>query len=374
MRQGSASSLLRQQRPSDSQSTLSVTEGKRRSADDGDSSSRLSGGSIGANSGELRKAKSSLFSRLRTHSSKGRLRQDSSEHPSLRQPAPPLPDQFGFITAPGHAPSVSSMSSTSTVFWKSERSKKKGASSDEANQFAESQMGEPEFRIDTNFDEMDGIIDSSIVSNPGSLTNGPSSPSSGFDSSTISDHSTYYVHYGKPPLTSSDFSNPFLPTPVASKRRGMVKVSPTTKLPSGYRPLPPSPMASGPGSPSWTAPESWAVVPGEEDPPEEYSGSEDSVAEGTAAGRPHKHRSQLAPVVNPPKRVKRKQDPPYKIRIYRANNTYHVAAIGFQVNVASLTPALNEKLLLGEDRETHRLYLKERGRGEHYTAHLDGHN
>ncbi|KAF8233382.1 L domain-like protein [Tricholoma matsutake] len=51
-----------------------------------------------------------------------------------------------------------------------------------------------------------------------------------------------------------------------------------------------------------------------------------------------------------------------RIRIYRANNAFHLVTIGPHVSVASLTPALNEKLLQGKDVETHRLYLKERGR------------
>ncbi|KAJ4469519.1 adenylate cyclase [Lentinula aciculospora] len=52
----------------------------------------------------------------------------------------------------------------------------------------------------------------------------------------------------------------------------------------------------------------------------------------------------------------------FRIRIHRANNTYHVVSCGFNITVAQLTPKLNAKLLLGEERETHRLYLKERGR------------
>ena len=52
-----------------------------------------------------------------------------------------------------------------------------------------------------------------------------------------------------------------------------------------------------------------------------------------------------------------------RIRIYRANNAFHLATIAPHINVASLTPALNEKLLQGKDVEMHRLYLKERGRG-----------
>ncbi|KAI0784617.1 adenylate cyclase-like protein [Abortiporus biennis] len=53
---------------------------------------------------------------------------------------------------------------------------------------------------------------------------------------------------------------------------------------------------------------------------------------------------------------------PYKIRVYRANGAYHVVSVDLSVTVDELTPQLNKKLLLDPERETHRLYLKERGR------------
>lgn len=57
------------------------------------------------------------------------------------------------------------------------------------------------------------------------------------------------------------------------------------------------------------------------------------------------------------------------IRIYRANNTYHVVSCGFNVTVQTLIPRLNA-LLHEEEREEHRLYLNERGRGE-FQFYLD---
>jgi hypothetical protein len=121
---------------------------------------------------------------------------------------------------------------------------------------------------------------------------------------------------------------------------------------------------------SWEAPQSWAVEKDGEDPAEspDYSSSEES-----AMGRPtsmahhgpkkHKsHRTSTRPKP-PPKTAKQfLNNKPFKVRIYRANNTYHVASIGLSVTVADLTPVLNSKLVDSE-RETHRLYLKERGRG-----------
>lgn len=127
---------------------------------------------------------------------------------------------------------------------------------------------------------------------------------------------------------------------------------------------------------SWEAPESWAVERDGEDPaePPDYSSSEESV--GGGPGRPtsigpangikknKQHRQSVRPKP-PPKTTKQSlSNKAFKVRIYRANNTYHVASIGLTVTVADLTPVLNAKLLLDSARETHRLYLKERGRGK----------
>ncbi|KIK61417.1 hypothetical protein GYMLUDRAFT_166609 [Collybiopsis luxurians FD-317 M1] len=72
-------------------------------------------------------------------------------------------------------------------------------------------------------------------------------------------------------------------------------------------------------------------------------------------GPPH---STLPPEIG----SRRQQDSSrFSIRIYRANNTYHVVQCGFNVTVAKLIPKLKEKLLLGEEREMHMLYLRERG-------------
>ncbi|KAJ7633450.1 hypothetical protein DFH06DRAFT_1337310 [Mycena polygramma] len=50
------------------------------------------------------------------------------------------------------------------------------------------------------------------------------------------------------------------------------------------------------------------------------------------------------------------------IRIYEADNTYHVVSVSPNVTVGALTPKLDQKLPVGEEREMHQLYLKERGR------------
>lgn len=55
------------------------------------------------------------------------------------------------------------------------------------------------------------------------------------------------------------------------------------------------------------------------------------------------------------------------IRIYRSETEYRVAQIDLHVEVAALTEMLNDKLLLGQERESHRLYLRERERGLYHS-------
>ncbi|TBU25159.1 adenylate cyclase-like protein [Dichomitus squalens] len=122
------------------------------------------------------------------------------------------------------------------------------------------------------------------------------------------------------------------------------RISPKARAPGVYQ--------NGVGdvdSPSWTAPESWAVEKEGEDPlgGQAYSSSDESVRGKSARKRRKRGTSSKAL---------------YHVRIYRANNSYHVVQCGLDVTVSQLTPQLNKKLLLDPGVEPHRLYLKERGR------------
>ena len=131
-------------------------------------------------------------------------------------------------------------------------------------------------------------------------------------------------------------------------------------------------QTNGEVDPGWAAPESWAVQKGHR----REDNADSNVEEGIAvvgAKQPNTNRSvkdgdnttqrqplrrghkPLIPLVH--------DDKIYRIRIHRANDSYHVAPIPLQSTVAELTPLLDQKLLLKEGLETHRLYLKERGRG-----------
>src|SRR5262249_24875521 len=128
-----------------------------------------------------------------------------------------------------------------------------------------------------------------------------------------------------------------------------------------------------PDSPSWTAPESWAVDK-DDDATEEpvYSSSEDSHSGFVLSTVTHKRRSRRKTTTTPkPIKTNHSADEkPYAIRIYKADHTYHVVSIPSSVTVGELTPLMNQKLLSFSDRELHKLHLKERGRGEHYLTLL----
>ncbi|OBZ70825.1 Adenylate cyclase [Grifola frondosa] len=264
---------------------------------------------------DSRKSKSSLniLTNIMKKRSRSRLRSDATVS---SDPVPPLPSPdrlYSFLPLPSPRP------------------------------------GHSPTKLDTNLDEMEGIVDVSLL--PPTMDS--SSPGSGFESSHQSSSSLSSVPAASG-AHSGMFSNPFLPTPTRKLAPGAVtfdgrKISPKTRPPP-----PPPPPSSSTGhhgdddSPSWTAPESWAVEKEGEDALAPYSSSDESMRGGTK--RKPKRRKPVGGKVL------------YKIRIYRANNTYHVVSIDLAVTVAELTPQLNKKLLLDPTMEPHRLYLKERGR------------
>lgn len=234
---------------------------------------------------------------------------------------------------------------------------------------------EQEFTLDTNLDEMEGIVDLTIR-HDGKIPNGEgSSPGSGFETSnvtssslSISDggmhHSTGSTPF-MPPLHPQHmmFSNPFLPSATTSVKRKpgppsleLRKVSPKTVLSSSE----PGHQDSEQHSPGWTAPESWAVEKkdGETLDIPDYTTSDD---EDLANGRSKPTRRRTRNVK--PKGVT------FQIRIHRVDGSYHVVKCPLTTTVSELIPIMNKKLVLDSTRETHSLYVKERERGEYRFPH-----
>ena len=238
-------------------------------------------------------------------------------------------------------------------------------------------------------DVMNGIIDLSLAT--------AGTPNSGFDSQSFSDHSFHSPKI----LLSSEFSNPFSSTPVQEKRKAIVpsngdysKVSPKTVSPTYGLISPFTDDKSGPGTPTWSAPESWAVKKTIDDPYNPSgnpdlsealdSGSDDNlynIPSSLVNGRrrtmgydvPKSRKGKQPNGVEHRITFKVKQPPPdfsYRMKIYRQDNSYHVVAIKLRSTVSELNARLARKLLSADDRVQYNLYLKERGQGTHSTCFL----
>ncbi|KAL4078261.1 hypothetical protein V8B97DRAFT_1865796 [Scleroderma yunnanense] len=170
------------------------------------------------------------------------------------------------------------------------------------------------------------------------------------------------------------FSDPFNPNTVTSKRSAQIfpdfrKISPKT-IP---RPYQDDHLQRGSLDCAWTAPESWAI---EKDDDALVAEVHSTSEEENVAANSSRSTDDWSTVnnVNTRKRLHRKSHHSYKqqtssvpnkfvcVRIYRDNGSHHVARILPTSTVADVTPSLNAKILLDQDRETHKLYLKERGR------------
>ena len=226
---------------------------------------------------------------------------------------------------------------------------------------------EPEFTLDTNLNEMEGIVDLTIRSDARSPNGEGSSPGSGFETSNVTTSSLSISDNGVHSGGSTPFLQPIQPQPmfnnpfsksssIPSKRKHgppsleLRKVSPKTIIPSSSA----SQNDAEQHSPGWTAPESWAVEKkdGESVVAPDYSTSdeEDPTNERT---KPSRRRTR-----NPAK-----QKTVFQIRVHRVDGSYHVVKCPLETTVAELIPNMNKKLVLDSTRETHSLYVKERERG-----------
>ncbi|KAG2029697.1 hypothetical protein BDR03DRAFT_906490 [Suillus americanus] len=218
---------------------------------------------------------------------------------------------------------------------------------------------------------MEGIVNPSLSGQNIAPPN--VSPSSTVNPSTSSTSGSSCQQPPSPTLTTSFvFSNshPFSSTYPTSRRKACIdfrKLSPKS-LPPLVGPEDPDMFgATAYETPLWTAPESWAVekVGEEEVDVGSDSSSEESTRDATSSfnssGLRSKHKSRRKSN-HPHKLPSRGSDDCIRVRIYRADGSYHVAPISIHSTVAELTLSLDQKLLAHKERETHKLYLKERGR------------
>lgn len=223
------------------------------------------------------------------------------------------------------------------------------------------------FTLDTDLSHMDGIVRSDALGVPSST----SPPSSAFESALSS--------FSPPSPSTSLFSDPFSPDSTSSKRRGQYfhdfrKISPKSiSVPYNLN----EQTQDRAMERAWIAPESWAVEKDEDDTVggDTHTSSEEECFVASNSRSPDD--GSTLNDTSTRKRFRRKPHRPRKptsasasgkvvrVRIYRDNGSYHVAQILPTSTVADLTPSLNAKLLLDQERETHKLYIKERGRGMH---------
>ncbi|KAJ7782579.1 hypothetical protein DFH07DRAFT_909435, partial [Mycena maculata] len=289
LRPGSSSGLFSRSRgPSESHSNLSIAE-TTNSAIASTSTSFMHEPRDRAFSPtpELRKSKSSMFSSLRKKVSKRNLGSnsstllDESEHPSLRPPPLNSASLVSFLPIP---------SPPQTPRFK--RPKKKASQQDEVPPVPSIEPpdpGEQEIKLDTNFDEMDGIIDRAMLGNPNGRHDASSPGSDITSSKSHSDSSQFGSQFGSP----LQWSDPFapggqLPSVFHQPRKPSRRVSPNTLLPPEPPIAPSATVLPDPGVPAegWTAPESWSVaVKDGTDPVGEAESSSDESTGGTGRHR-----------------------------------------------------------------------------------------
>jgi adenylate cyclase len=236
-----------------------------------------------------------------------------------------------------------------------------------------------EFAGDLSLDSMDGIIDFTIASSGLSPSDARDSGSLGALDSHLDSSFNHHI------LSLSEFSDPFSKTSVQDKRKDIItqgdyrKVPPKTMLPphwvngTPFGGIAADSLSTGPGSPTWVPPESWAVEEGAEDPynnpelsePQESCSDSEadkrravecrSMRNGRRVRHPHSASFTSVPVVSPTSGSSRatiRLNPAgctFKMKIFGQNSTYHAIAIDPDSTVANLMDRLNKKMLEEED-------------------------
>ena len=340
--------------PPRNQSGRSTRSTESNSAEDHAS---ITGSSASNGHRELRKPKSFMnpLNVIRRARSKARLDADDKDTQAAANKAQPLLPTF--VSSSSGSSSFLQMDPSSgrsalRAVRGREKKKSKGSTASPV-----SSVLQPEFKLDLNLESMEGIIDPSRLQpthNP-SITTLDEASTSGLRmdgrAPTRTSSSSSRHHYGGPV-----FSDPFVSRPSSVRsREGTIdlhRMSPHTIAPVVMSPQPPS--GSQDGMAPWKAPPSW--VTGEQPEPD-VSSSEDEKA--SASKRKARRRTTVSRALQSHGMDARN----FKIRVYRANNEFHILTCGLATTVGQLSGKLNSTLLNPGEREDHRLYLKERGRG-----------
>jgi hypothetical protein len=295
---------------------------------------------------------------IRRARSKVRLDSEDRETQATNKPPPSLP---AFVSSGSdnsflHMDPSSSRNALRAVRGRDKKKSKSGALS------TDSSIVPPEFDLDLR--RMEGIIDPSRLPNS---SQSPSISGSGFCEPTGSRFSmegraTPSSSSSSPPnLGGPIFSDPFVSRPPSVRSRDSAqdhrRMSPRTIVPAALPPHLVSLSGAQDGIAAWKAPPSW--VSGDQPEPD-VSSSEDEKAPSS------KRKSRRRATISRTLQSQGVEGRNYKIRVYRGANTeYRILTCSLATTVAQLSGVLNTILL--EEREDHRLYLKERGRGSSHS-------
>jgi adenylate cyclase len=214
--------------------------------------------------------------------------------------------------------------------------------------------------FDLDLTHMEGIIDLSRL--PG-LSHSPQISGFGEPSRSI------FSFDGRAPTQSSSSSSPpnlggpvssdpFISRPRSVRSRDSAqdhrRMSPRTIVLTAVPPHLVSPSGVQGGLTTWKALPSW--VSGDQPEPD-VSSSEDEKA--SSGGPKSRRRATISRTLQNQSFESRN----YKIRVYRTNTEYHLLTCSLSTTVAQLSGVLNTIVLGPDEREDHRLYLKEQGRG-----------
>ena len=288
---------------------------------------------------------------------RSRVRLDSDDNVTATKAPPLLPT---FVSSSGGDSSFLQMDpSSGRHALRAVRGRDKNKSKKSTATLSQSSL-QPEFNLDLDLGRMEGIIDPSLL--PQSTNSTPLSGvgfgepgSSGLrtDGRVLTPSSS---SSSPPNFSGPVFSDPFMSRPSSVRsREGTTdtrRMSPHTIVPAVVPPQLVSPASgSQDGMAPWKPPASW--VTGDQPEPD-GSSSED---EKTSKRKPRRRQTVRA-LQNYGMDTRN-----FKIRVYRANTEFHILTCTLATTVAQLTNVLNASLLAPGEREDHRLYLKERGRG-----------
>lgn len=293
---------------------------------------------------------------IRRARSKVRLDSEDRDTQTINKPPPSLP---AFVSSSSDSSFLHMDPSSSRIALRAVRGRDKKKSKSGAIP-TDSSVVPPEFDLDLR--RMEGIIDPSRLP---SLSHSPPISGAGLSEPggsrfSLEGRATPSSSSSSPPnLGDPVFSDPFVSRPPSVRSRESARdprrMSPRSIVPAALPPHLVSPSSgSQDGIAAWKAPPSWGSGA---QPEPDVSSSEDEKAPSS------KRKSRRRATISRTLQSQGLEIRNYKIRVYFANIEYRILTCSLATTVAQLSGVLNAILFGPEEREDHRLYLKERGRG-----------